>query len=182
MSALEINKFFISIIIAIFVFIVIGIVGNLLVNPNKDQNQETAYKIDIPEPKQGTDEIASKSNISVEPITSLLANASIDNGEKIYKKCGTCHNYTKDSKSKVGPNLWDIVNRLKANVNNYSYSSALANYGGKWTYEELNAFLYKPKNFIEGTKMNFSGLQKAEDRADLILWLRKNSDDPASLP
>ena len=74
------------------------------------------------------------------------------------------------------------MNRLKANVNNYSYSSALANYGGKWTYEELNAFLYKPKNFIEGTKMNFSGLQKAEDRADLILWLRKNSDDPASLP
>ena len=46
----------------------------------------------------------------------------------------------------------------------------------------INDFLYNPKEYIKGTKMNFAGLKKGEDRADLILWLRKQSDNPASLP
>mgnify|MGYP001502346609 CR=1 FL=1 len=53
---------------------------------------------------------------------------------------------------------------------------------GKWNYEELNNFLYKPKQYIQGTKMNFVGIKKQQDRADLILWLRQQSDSPASLP
>ena len=53
---------------------------------------------------------------------------------------------------------------------------------GSWGYEELNKFLYKPKEYIKGTKMNFAGLKKTQDRADLILWLRDKSDNPAPLP
>jgi len=30
--------------------------------------------------------------------------------------------------------------------------------------------------------MNFAGLKKAQDRADLILWLRNNSENPIPLP
>ena len=30
--------------------------------------------------------------------------------------------------------------------------------------------------------MNFAGLKKVEDRADLILWLREKSDNPIPLP
>ena len=30
--------------------------------------------------------------------------------------------------------------------------------------------------------MNFSGLNNVEDRANLILWLRKHSDEPIPLP
>ena len=46
---------------------------------------------------------------------------------------------------------------------------------------ELKDF-YKPKKYIQGTKMNFVGLKKQQDRADLILWLRQQSDSPAALP
>ena len=49
-------------------------------------------------------------------------------------------------------------------------------------FEELAKFLYKPKDYINGTKMNFAGLKKAEDRANLIFWLRENSDNPVPLP
>ncbi|SVE55259.1 uncharacterized protein METZ01_LOCUS508113, partial [marine metagenome] len=59
---------------------------------------------------------------------------------------------------------------------------ALLDIGGEWTYEELSEFLYKPKQYVEGTKMNFSGLKKAEDRANLILFLRDQSDNPVPLP
>ena len=88
----------------------------------------------------------------------------------------------KNGQSKVGPNLWNIINNSKASVSGFAYSNALKNSGGTWSYEELNALLYKPKDYLPGTKMNFSGLKKANDRANLILWLREQSDDPVPLP
>ena len=45
-----------------------------------------------------------------------------------------------------------------------------------------NLFLYKPKLFYKGTKMNYAGLSKTKDRADLIAWLRTKSDSPVALP
>ena len=118
----------------------------------------------------------------VEAISLLLAGASLEQGEKIFKKCGACHNNKKDSKSKIGPNLWNLINRQKASVSGFAYSKALSDYGGKWTFEELNEFLYKPKEYISGTKMNFAGLKNVEDRANLILWLKQQSDNPIPLP
>jgi cytochrome c len=54
--------------------------------------------------------------------------------------------------------------------------------GGDWSYTELNGFLHKPKTWLSGTKMNFAGLKKPEDRANLIAWLRSLSANPAALP
>ena len=181
MYGFEFNKFLASLIVAIIVFVIIGFLGNLIVDVNDDQNLETAYKIDVPEIDQSSNETSS-ANDTVESISLLLASASITDGEKVFKKCGTCHTYSKDGQSKVGPNLWNIINNSKASVSGFAYSNALKNSGGIWSYEELNAFLYKPKDYLPGTKMNFSGLKKANDRANLILWLRDQSDDPVPLP
>ena len=48
--------------------------------------------------------------------------------------------------------------------------------------QALNAFLYKPKAYIAGTKMNFAGLKKPKDRANMIAYLRSLSSAPAALP
>ena len=112
----------------------------------------------------------------------MLVSASLEKGEKIFKKCGACHTYKKDDVNKVGPNLWNILNNPKASIQGFNYSKELAEYGGIWDFEELNQFLYKPKDYIKGTKMNFSGLKKVQDRADLILFLREQSDNPVPLP
>ena len=54
---------------------------------------------------------------------------------------------------------------------------------GKWSYEELNAFLANPKGFAPGTRMGgVQGVADAADRASLILFLRENGDDPPPLP
>ena len=182
MYGLEFNKIIASIIIAIIIFVIIGFIGNLLVNLDYNEEQQTAYKIDLNEISTVSTNQTTSSNKIVEPISLILVNASLEKGEKIFKKCGTCHNNTKDGKSKVGPNLWNLINRPKADVSGFTYSKALADYGGKWTFEELNGFLYKPKEYIKGTKMNFAGLKNIEDRADLILWLRQHSDNPVPLP
>ena len=182
MSGFVINKILASIILAVLIIGGISFVGNLIVNIDHKKNQVTAYKIDIPESDIIAQSAVSEEGEIIEPISTLLINASLEQGEKLYKKCGTCHNYKKNSTSKIGPNLWDIINRPKGNVEGYAYSNSLLEFGGKWTYEELAKFLYKPKNYINGTKMNFAGLKNVNDRANLIFWLRQNSDNPVPLP
>ena len=182
MSSFEFNKIFAAIILALIVVVIIGKVGNVIVNTEKTGLKETAYKIDIPESDVSTSVSSTTSSENIEPISRLLASSSLENGEKIYKKCGSCHNYEKGSKSKIGPNLWNIINRIKASSEGFAYSNALVEFGGTWDFEDLNNFLYKPKNYIQGTKMNFPGLKKAQDRADLIMWLRQQSDNPVPLP
>ena len=117
-----------------------------------------------------------------EQISMLLTSASFEKGEKLFKKCSACHSYQKGSANKVGPNLWNIINRPKASIQGFTYSKALAEFSGYWGYEELNQFLFKPKEYIQGTKMNFSGLKKVQDRADLLLFLREQADIPAEIP
>ena len=90
----------------------------------------------------------------------------------------------KDSKEflqNIITNDINIVNKDNGKADN-AYSKVLASLSGKWTYEELNKFLYKPKLYSKGTKMNYAGLSKTKDRANLIAWLRTKSDSPVSLP
>ena len=182
MSWLEFNKIIASIIVAALIIGFISFVGNFLINVNKDESSKTAYVIEIPEPDLNVVKTNINDSMDIEPISNLLQNASLEKGEKIFKKCSSCHNDKKDSSSKVGPTLWNIINSPKGNVDGFAYSKALKESGGKWTFEELSKFLYKPKTYISGTKMNFVGLKNVEDRANLILWLNQNSDNPSPLP
>jgi cytochrome c len=51
---------------------------------------------------------------------------------------------------------------------------------GKWTIDSLNKFLYKPREFIKGTKMSFAGLKNPKDRADIITFLKSKTDKTVS--
>ena len=135
----------------------------------------------LTQPENAETKIKETKEIVVEPILALLANADIDSGQKISKKCTACHGFEAGGVNKVGPNLYNIVNKEQGKAD-YAYSKTLASLSGKWTYEELNKFLYKPKLFYKGTKMNYAGLSKTKDRADLIAWLRTKSDSPEALP
>ena len=181
MSGLEVNKILASIILAILVVTIISNLGDIIIDIENDEIIETAYKIDFPESGESKP-ITSSEEEALEPISMLLANSSLDKGQKIFKKCSACHTYEKEGANKVGPNLWNLINNPKANVQGYAYSKELAKFGGIWGYEELAQFLYKPKEYIKGTKMNFSGLKKVQDRANLVLFLREQSDNPAPLP
>ena len=54
-------------------------------------------------------------------------------------------------------------------------------YGKVWSFEEINGFLTKPKDWIKGTKMSFAGLKNAKDRAAVILYMNENTDNPLPL-
>jgi len=119
------------------------------------------------------------------PIAQLLAKADAKAGEAAFKKCQSCHSGEKGGPNKVGPDLWDIVNRPVAGHEGFSYSAGMKTFaeGGKtWDFEHLNHFLLAPKKYVAGTAMGFAGLKKDDERANLIAYLRTLSDNPAPLP
>ena len=103
-------------------------------------------------------------------------------GEKVFKKCAACHSINKGGKNNIGPALYNVVGRKVGGVSDYKYSKALTEYQKEWTLEELNGFLLKPAKWIKGTKMAYAGLRKEKDRASIIKYLNKNSDNPKQLP
>jgi cytochrome c len=117
-----------------------------------------------------------------EPIEKLLQTASVEKGEVAAKKCASCHTFEKNGPNKVGPNLYDIVNRERATHAGFNYSAAMKGKPGKWTFQDLNTYLTNPKAFVPGTAMSFAGLPKDSERADLIDYLHTLSDSPAPLP
>ncbi len=120
---------------------------------------------------------------AVEPIASLLATADAAAGQKTGRVCLTCHSVERGGGTRIGPNLWNVVNRPHASIAGFNYSKALsATKARTWTYDDLNAWLSGPNAYAPGTFMTFPGLKKAEDRANVIAWLRTLSDAPPPLP
>ena len=177
MDALRINKIAAALLSGVLLIMVFGKIGNILVNPKTEMSN--AYPIEVPEKNQIKSKVVEE--VVIEPILALLATADLESGQKISKKCVACHGFDAGGPNKVGPNLYNIVNKDQGKAD-YAYSKVLASLSGKWSYEELNKFLYKPKLYSKGTKMNYAGLSKTKDRANLIAWLRTKSDSPVSLP
>lgn len=112
----------------------------------------------------------------------MVGTADADKGKKVFNKCKSCHTVNKGGKNGIGPNLWNIVNAKKGAHDGFKYSKAIeAMAGTAWTYDNLNAFLLKPRNYAKGTKMTFAGLRKDSDRANVIAYLRGLADTPAPL-
>lgn len=100
----------------------------------------------------------------------LYASADAAEGEKVFGKCKACHKL--DGSNGTGPYLNGVVDRAKASIAGYGYSSAiLALTAESWTPEKLAGFLENPKGYMPGTKMGFAGLAKPEDRVNVIAYL-----------
>jgi len=143
---------------------------------------ETPDKPGFDLPSGAAPEKAAAPAAAAVPLASLLAKADPARGQALTKVCATCHTFDKGAAAKVGPNLYNVVDRAKGSEAGFGYSDAMKAKGGKWTFEDLNAFLTSPKGFVDGTKMGFGGEPDAGKRADLIAYLRTLSDSPAPLP
>ncbi len=177
-ASLEANKIVGAILTAGIIASASGNLARILYKPEK--LEEPVFRVEAAE--TGEAAVAEAEMTEEKPLAVLLAEADPENGAKVAKKCLSCHTVEKGGKDKVGPNLWGIVGRPLAANEGFAYSDALASLGGEWTYERLDAFIADPKGFAPGTKMSFAGIRKAEDRADLVAWLRTLADEPPPLP
>lgn len=159
--------------------------GSLLITNlvyHQKENRKRGFEIALTNQKVAANQTGAKSAESVAApkaavvdIKTLIKTADFDAGAKIFKKCATCHSAEKSGGNKIGPNLFGIVGRKRASIPGFSYSDAMKAKGGSWSYEDLDKFLTKPKDFVPGTKMGFAGISKDKDRADLILFLEKSA-------
>lgn len=121
------------------------------------------------------------------PAGTALADGDAAAGEKVFKKCMSCHTVEAGKTKATGPNLLGVVGR-KAGTAEYKYSDALveAGEGGLvWTPETLDPYIADPKEFLAAqlgidkskvkNKMAFK-LKKDDQRADVIAYLASLSN------
>jgi cytochrome c len=92
-------------------------------------------------------------------------------------RCAICHQPDKTGKNGVGPALWGAYGRAAtASTNKFNYSAALRASGAVWTPDKLNQWIQKPASLVPGVKMVLPPVTKPQDRADIIAFLKTESD------
>ena len=95
-------------------------------------------------------------------------------GKVIFNRCMVCHTI-QAGVNHIGPSLHGVVGRHSGSIANFSYSPANKKSGIVWTEQNLFQYLKAPQQMVPGTKMTFPGLPAAQDRADVIAYLKQNS-------
>ena len=174
------NKIIVSIVFAIILVLGINKVTDVIFYVEKPD--KSAYQV------TGVTTVASTTSAETSTASSdsgnimmLFASTSATEGVKVFKKCAACHSIAQGGGNKIGPALWGVLGRQAGSISDYKYSKAMVGYGKPWSFEEMNGFLTKPKEWVKGTKMSFAGLKKAKDRAAVILYMNENTDSPLPL-
>ncbi len=103
---------------------------------------------------------------------SAAADSDPQKGAKIFKQCMACHRIGPGAVALVGPPLNGVVRRKAASIPDYPYSAGLQASGLTWDEATLTKWLHGPRALVPQTRMTFSGLQKDEDVANVIAYLK----------
>jgi cytochrome c len=178
MDSFELNKYAGALLATLLFVVSLNIISGGLFSPKKP----LVPGYDLPAPQEEAAAAGPQAAAPAEPLPVLLARADPAKGQASARKCAACHTFDKGGPNRVGPNLYGVVGGPKAHAPSFNYSAALKAKGGDWNFEELDAFIHNPKAHIPGTIMAFAGIPSANERADLLSYLRTVSDNPPPLP
>jgi cytochrome c len=174
MPSFEWNKIIASVLTAMIVAMVSGLVATAVVHPTK--LEKPVYM--PPGAAEGAQGAAAAAAAAAKPkklapIGPALAQADPEKGEQIAHVCEQCHTLGKGQPNKIGPNLFGVFGGpIAEDRGGYDFSDALKKHAGeKWTPARLNIWLHDPQEFAQGTKMSFPGLPPVQERADVIAYL-----------
>lgn len=102
--------------------------------------------------------------------------ADLANGKRQFAVCKTCHTLPTGAPNMVGPNLHKVVGRKSGSLPSFAYSDGLKSAGFSWDYAKLDAYLTNPKAVIADSRMAFAGIPVANNRRDVIAYLKIESE------
>ena len=103
--------------------------------------------------------------------------ADADLGARKFGRCAACHTIKQNAPDLAGPNLHGAFGKpFGKSSTRYGYTAALRDSQGQWDVRTLDAWLANPQKVVPGTKMQFAGVSDALDRADLIAYMRSQSN------
>ncbi len=185
MWSMQVNKIFAAVLAAVWLVWLVNFAGDLIIPETGATHQPgPAAKAEKPAAKAPAAKAkeAPKQAAAPSSLFAMISAADAAKGRKLAKKCAACHTIKKGGKNRIGPNIWGAVGGPRGVAAKYKYSTALKDLGGRWSYQDLDKYLTKPKAFLPKGKMAFPGMKKATDRAALIKYLRSQSDKPLALP
>lgn len=108
--------------------------------------------------------------------------ADLENGQRKFALCRSCHTITAGGPNMTGPNLYGLFGRTIGTAPKFNYSQPVKAAGFSWDGDHLDKWLTDPRGFLPGNRMTFVGVKDAKDRTDLIAYLmvetaRKSDDD-----
>lgn len=179
MDSFELNKLIGAFLAAVFVVFTVSLASNAIFATRAPETP--GYAIVVAEAETAPQEAGEAVSLAA-----LLHEADPARGQTSFRLCQACHTAEEGGANRVGPNLWDVVNRPIASKEGFSYSAAMREFsqGGSeaWDYEHLADFLRAPRSAVPGTSMAFAGIRDPQQEADLIAFLRTLSQNPAPLP
>ena len=101
--------------------------------------------------------------------------AGMGNGERQFmRKCSICHALGPGPSRRAGPTLHGVFGRAAGQIPGYVYSDTLRHSDIVWSDDTLDALFDEgPDHYIPGSKMPMQRIRAAQDRSDLISFLRE---------
>ncbi len=99
------------------------------------------------------------------------------NEENLFaQRCSGCHSIQKHGTQKIGPNLFNVMNRDIGSLDAYKlYSDVLSKNKQKWDKAKLRKYLKDPQKMFPGTSMMLE-VENEEELSSLISVLSKYAD------
>ncbi len=166
MDSFELNKIAGAVLGSLLFVMLVSTLSGLIFTPRPAG--DAGYPLPVPQEEAAA---AGPAAPPAEPLPVLLAKADVARGQ--------------GEGNRVGPNLFGTIGATKAHAQGFSYSQAMRDRAAKgeiWGYEELFGFLENPRGYLPGTSMAFAGIRPAQERADLIAYMRTVSPDAPPLP
>lgn len=110
----------------------------------------------------------------------LAADGNAERGQRVFGACAVCHSLQPDQ-NMTGPSLSEVWDRKAGSAASFSrYSSALKSANIEWNDKALDEWIKDPQDLVPGNEMTFPGIKDAQQRADLLAFLKEATKKGAS--